>query len=95
MKNDQSATPDAFALLHYLVGLRLKRGLLTVVDATNVQPEARKTLVQLARDYHVLPTAIVLDVPDRVAEDRNGPAKSGCIWGATSSPSSASSCGAA
>ncbi|MBT9394634.1 polynucleotide kinase-phosphatase [Hymenobacter sp. NST-14] len=70
-ENDQSATPEAFALLHYLVGLRLKRGLLTVVDATNVQPEARKTLVQLARDYHVLPTAVVLDVPDRVAEDRN------------------------
>ncbi|TYZ06635.1 polynucleotide kinase-phosphatase [Hymenobacter lutimineralis] len=70
-ENDQSATPDAFALLHYLVGLRLKRGLLTVIDATNVQPEARKTLVQLARDYHVLPTAIILDVPDRLAEDRN------------------------
>ncbi|UOR06647.1 polynucleotide kinase-phosphatase [Hymenobacter aerilatus] len=70
-ENNQAATPDAFALLHYLVGLRLKRGLLTVVDATNVQPEARKTLVQLARDYHVLPTAIILDVPDRVAEDRN------------------------
>ncbi|KAA9327446.1 polynucleotide kinase-phosphatase [Hymenobacter busanensis] len=70
-ENDQSSTPDAFALLHYLVGLRLKRGLLTVVDATNVQPEARNTLVQLARDYHVLPTAIILDVPDRVAEDRN------------------------
>jgi len=70
-ENDQAATSDAFALLHYLVGLRLKRGLLTVIDATNVQPEARKTLVQLARDYHVLPTAIILDVPDRVAEDRN------------------------
>ncbi|GAA4385472.1 polynucleotide kinase-phosphatase [Hymenobacter koreensis] len=70
-ENDQTSTPDAFALLHYLVGLRLKRGLLTVVDATNVQPEARKILVQLARDYHVLPVAIVLDVPDRVAEDRN------------------------
>ncbi|RYU81847.1 polynucleotide kinase-phosphatase [Hymenobacter persicinus] len=70
-ENDQSATPAAFALLHYLVGMRLKRGLLTVVDATNVQPEARKALVQLARDYHVLPTAIILDVPDRLAEDRN------------------------
>ncbi|SNC61888.1 polynucleotide kinase-phosphatase [Hymenobacter gelipurpurascens] len=70
-ENDQSATPEAFALLHYLVGLRLKRGLLTVVDATNVQAKARKTLVQLARDYHVLPTAIILDVPDRLAEDRN------------------------
>ncbi|UOQ64476.1 polynucleotide kinase-phosphatase [Hymenobacter volaticus] len=70
-ENDQAATPDAFALLHYLVGVRLKRGLLTVVDATNVQPEARKTLVQLARDYHVLPTAVILDVPDHIAESRN------------------------
>ena len=70
-ENDQAATPDAFALLHSLVGLRLKRGLLTVVDATNVQPQARQTLVQLARDYHVLPAAIILDVPERVAEDRN------------------------
>lgn len=70
-ENDQSATPDAFALLQYLVGVRLKRGLLTVVDATNVQPEARKVLVQVARDYHVLPTVIILDVPDRLAEDRN------------------------
>ena len=70
-ENDQAATPDAFALLHELVGLRLKRGLLTVVDATNVQPAARQSLVQLARDYHVLPVAIVLDVPERLAEDRN------------------------
>ncbi|WP_324679285.1 polynucleotide kinase-phosphatase [Hymenobacter sp. GOD-10R] len=70
-ENDQTATPDAFALLHYLVGMRLKRGLLTVVDATNVQPEARKSLIQLAREYHVLPAAIILDVPDYVAENRN------------------------
>ncbi|OUJ74767.1 polynucleotide kinase-phosphatase [Hymenobacter crusticola] len=70
-ENDQTATPDAFALLHYLVGVRLKRGLLTVVDATNVQPEARKSLIQLAREYHVLPAAIILDVPDYVAENRN------------------------
>ncbi|UOQ77448.1 AAA family ATPase [Hymenobacter sp. 5516J-16] len=81
-ENDQSATPEAFALLHYLVGLRLKRGLLTVVDATNVQPEARKTLVQLARDYHVLPTAIILDVPDRVAEDRNQARPNAGTWAA-------------
>ena len=32
---------------------RLARGRLTVVDATNVQPEARKPLVELAREYHV------------------------------------------
>ncbi|MDO7851904.1 polynucleotide kinase-phosphatase [Hymenobacter convexus] len=70
-ENDQSASKDAFELLHYLVAKRLKRGLLTVVDATNVQEEGRKPLVALARQYHVLPVAIVLDVPDAVAQERN------------------------
>jgi protein phosphatase len=70
-ENEQSASKDAFELLHYLVAKRLKRGLLTVVDATNVQPEGRKPLVALARQYHVLPVAIVLDVPESVAQQRN------------------------
>src|SRR5467141_3577535 len=45
------------------------RGL--VVDATNVQPESRKPLVEIAREFHCLPVAIVLDLPERVAHDRN------------------------
>ena len=70
-ENDQSATQDAFELLHYLVGKRLARGRLTVVDATNVKPEDRKPLIDLARDHHVLPIAIVLNVPERVCHERN------------------------
>lgn len=70
-ENAQSATNDAFELLHYIVGKRLKNGLLTVVDATNVQSSARKQLIQLAREYHTLPVAIVLDVPQQVCEQRN------------------------
>jgi len=70
-ENNQTATDDAFELLHYIASKRLKNGLLTVVDATNVQPEARKPLVQLAKDYHCLPVAIVLDVPEKVCEERN------------------------
>jgi polynucleotide kinase-phosphatase len=70
-ENNQAATDDAFELLHYIASKRLKNGLLTVVDATNVQPEARKPLVQLAKNYHCLPVAIVLDVPEKVCEERN------------------------
>jgi len=70
-ENNLSATDDAFELLHYWVGKRLQRGRLTVVDATNVRAEDRKGLVALARQYHCLPVAIVLDVPDAVAEARN------------------------
>jgi protein phosphatase len=70
-ENDQAATPEAFELLHYIVAKRLKAGRLTVVDATNVQPEARRQLVAVARDHDVLPVAIVLDVPESVCVTRN------------------------
>ena len=70
-ENDQSATPDAFDVLHYIVGTRLRRGLLTVVDATNVQHQDRASLVKLARNHDVLADAIVLDVPESVAAGRN------------------------
>ncbi|MGH8860021.1 MAG: AAA family ATPase, partial [Jatrophihabitantaceae bacterium] len=70
-ENDQSATPEAFELLHYIVGKRLKAGRLTVVDATNVQPAARKQLVAVAREHDVLPVAIVLDVAETVCVARN------------------------
>ena len=70
-ENDQSATPAAFELLRFIVGQRLKAGRLTVVDATNVQPEARRDLVLVAREYDVLPVAIVLDLPERLCAERN------------------------
>ena len=70
-ENDQSATGDAFETLHFVAGKRLAAGRLTVIDATNVQQDARKPLVALARKYHVLPVAIVLDIPERICEDRN------------------------
>src|ERR687890_531653 len=70
-ENDQSATKDAFEVLHFVASKRLAAGRLTVVDATNVQPEARKPLVALAREYHVLPVAIVLNLPERLCHERN------------------------
>jgi protein phosphatase len=70
-ENDQTATPEAFELLHYIVGKRLKAGRLTVVDATNVQPDVRRQLVAVAREHDVLPVAIVLDVPESVCVARN------------------------
>ena len=70
-ENDQSATKDAFEVLHYIAAKRLAAGKLTVIDATNVQPEDRKPLVALAREYHCLPVAIVLNLPEQLCHDRN------------------------
>ncbi|MFF7309279.1 polynucleotide kinase-phosphatase [Streptomyces sp. NPDC008137] len=70
-ENDQSATKDAFDVLHYIAGKRLAAGRRTVVDATSVQPDARRQLIDLARQYDVLPIAVVLDVPEEVCAERN------------------------
>jgi len=70
-ENDQAATGDAFDVLRYIAAKRLAAGRLTVVDATNVQPEARNSLVALAREHDVLPVAIVLDLPEKVCAERN------------------------
>ena len=70
-ENDQSATNDAFDVLHYIARKRLSRGLLTVVDATNVQAEARKPLIRLAREMHCLPIGIVLNLPAKTCHARN------------------------
>src|ERR1700690_1662313 len=70
-ENDQAATNDAFELLHFIAAKRLAAAKLTVVDATNVQQEARAPLVELARKYHAIPVAIVLNLSTRICEDRN------------------------
>ncbi|MET8579988.1 polynucleotide kinase-phosphatase [Streptomyces collinus] len=70
-ENDQSASGDAFDVLHYIAGKRLAAGRRTVVDATSVQQDSRRQLVELARKYDVLPIAVVLDVPEEVCAERN------------------------
>jgi protein phosphatase len=70
-ENDQSVTAEAFEALQAVAARRLKLGRLAVIDATNVQPDARRPLLALAREHHVLPIAIVLDVPEQVCVQRN------------------------
>ena len=70
-ENDQTSTKDAFEVLHFIARKRLAAGRLTVIDATNVQPDSRKPLVALSREFHVLPIAIVFDFPEKVCQERN------------------------
>ena len=69
--NDQAVTAEAFDLLRTIAAKRLAIGRLTVIDATNVQPEARKPLLALAKEYHFVPVAIVFDLPEGTCHDRN------------------------
>jgi len=70
-ETDQTATGDAFEVLRFIAAKRLAAGKLTVIDATNVQVEARKPLLALARQYHYLTVAIVFDMPTKLCQERN------------------------
>lgn len=70
-ENNQDVTVDAFALVREIAARRLKHRKLTVIDATNVRAPERKGWVELAREYHALPVAIVLDPGLDVCVARN------------------------
>src|SRR3984885_5441955 len=70
-ENSQAATKDAFEVLHFIAAKRLAAGRLVVIDATNVQPEARKPIIALARQFHCIPAAVVFDLPEKLCQERN------------------------
>ena len=70
-ENDQTATNEAFDVLNFISAKRLKNKKLTVIDATNVQSEARKSILKTAREYHCLPAAVVFNLPRKICEERN------------------------
>jgi protein phosphatase len=68
---EQSASDEAFRLLHRdLEGRLAKRGS-AIVDATNVAPFARRALLERAHAAGVPAIAIVLDLPADVVLTRN------------------------
>ena len=68
---DQNVTPQAFAILHAILEARLQNRRLTVVDATNLQPNARRPIIDLARRHDCRITAIALDLPMQTLIQRN------------------------
>ncbi|NKB69323.1 MAG: polynucleotide kinase-phosphatase [Candidatus Latescibacteria bacterium] len=70
-ENNLDATGDAFELVHYIAAKRLAGRRLTVIDATSVKKADRQPLLQLAKTYHALPVAIVMDMPTDLCHQRN------------------------
>jgi len=70
-EGDQSATAAAFEILHLVVRLRLRRRRLTVVDATNVRPEDRQSLLALAREHGAQAVGVVFDLPEDLCVERD------------------------
>jgi len=70
-QTQQSVTKQAFEILHFIAARRLSAGRRTVIDATNVLPEARRPLLRLAREHGRAAVAIVFDLPEDVCARRN------------------------
>ena len=70
-ETDQSVSADAFELVRAIAEKRLKHRRLTVIDATNVRAADRKGWIEIARRWHALPVAIVIDPGVSVCIERN------------------------
>lgn len=70
-ENSLEATGDAFDLLHYMATKRLKRGKLTVIDATSLRKEDRAKLLNLAKENYCLAIAILMDTPEKIIIERH------------------------
>ncbi len=68
---DQDVTGDAFELVRAIAEKRLKNRKLAVIDATNVRPSDRKAWVEIARRWHALPVAIVIEPGIDICVERN------------------------
>lgn len=70
-ENALDVNREAFGLLQTIAATRLGLRRLAVIDATNVQPDARKPLLALAKDNDVLAVAIVFDMPEGLMQERS------------------------
>jgi len=70
-ENDQTATDDAFELLHLILAKRLARHRNTVIDATNVQPSSRSSLLAIAAQWKMPAVATVFQLTEDLCQNRN------------------------
>ena len=70
-ESNQKVTRQAFDALYYVATKRLELGLLSVIDATNVQKDARSAVLGLAKEQDCFAVAIVLNIPEQVCQQRN------------------------
>lgn len=70
-ENDQSATSQAFGLLHFIVSRRLSRGRLTAVDATNVRRSDRAAMLRIAARMGRPTVAVIFEAPLELCLARN------------------------
>ena len=70
-ESNQSVSREAFEIVHFIAERRLSVGRLTVIDATSVQPDARRPFIAMASKSNAVPVAIVFNLPEEVCLERD------------------------
>ena len=70
-RHDLRASADTLEVLDLIVTKRLRRGLLTVIDSTALEPKVRRRYRALAAAAGVPCHAVVVDTPERECRARN------------------------
>ncbi len=70
-ESDQTVSRDAFRLLYFILNERLRRGVLTVVDSTALQPSIRAEMLKIAAQYGRPAVALVFALPPALNEQWN------------------------
>ncbi len=77
-RHDLRATRDAMEVLELIATKRLRRGLLTVVDSTALDPTVRAGYRAIAHAAGVPCHAVVVDTPERATRARNRGRRTRC-----------------
>jgi len=68
---EQGVHEETFEILHRIAEVRLARGLLTVIDATNLEEHARRPLRQLAKRARLPTHLVIVDADLETVRQRN------------------------
>ncbi len=68
---NQGLNRDTFDLLYYIIHKRLFQQRFTVVDSTALYPEARRKLLDLARQHNYYTCLLIFNIPEAICFERN------------------------
>lgn len=70
-ENNQQVNRDTFELFHLIIQKRLSLGRFTVADSTALQPEARRKLRDLSRQFGYFGCLLIFNTPPEICLERN------------------------
>ena len=70
-ENNQQVNRDTFELFHLIIQKRLSLGRFTVADSTALQPDARRKLRDLSRQFGYFGCLLIFNTPPEICLERN------------------------